>query len=231
VAHLLQRFPDGVGGRHRVSTRCLSDGQNGVWFAIVKRHDIVEFGPQFRPSHVLDPHDGAVPVGANGDGGELLGGLEQVLNNDGSVQTLCIQCRCPTKLPGGNFHVVRSQRQDHISHGQLVIGKLVGVQPDSHSVLRTESHDLADPRHTRQHFLQVGLGIIPQVIAIHAAVFRDESHHDQVIPCGFTDLDAGTLDHFRQAGHGELELVLHLGPGQVRVGSRLERQLDARSPR
>ena len=35
------------------------------------------------------------------------------------------------------------------------------------------------------------------------------------------------LHHFRQARHGELELVLHLGPGEVRIGPRGKGQFNA----
>ena len=189
--------------------------------------DIIGFGPEFCPSHILDPHDGSIRVGAEGDDGKLLGCLKQALDDDGSVQTLPFHRRRATKLPGGHFHVVGLQRCDDILNCHLVIGQLVGVQPDAHRVLRAEFLDLADPGHACQHLLQVGLGIIPQIVAVHAVVFRDQAHNDQIIPRGFADHDARSLDHLRQTRHGELELVLHLGPSQVRIGSRFEGQFEA----
>ena len=71
------------------------------------------------------------------------------------------------------------------------------------------------------------MGIVPQVVPIHAPVFRDQAHDHQVVPGGLAHLDALALHHLRQARHGELELVLHLGPGQIRIGPRGKGQLDA----
>ena len=114
---------------------------------------------------------------------------------------------------------------------RLVIGQLVGIEPDAHGILGAEDLHLAHARHPRQDLLQVGLGIVSQVIAVHAAVFRDQAHDHQVVPGGFADLDPLALDHVGQARHGELEFVLHLGPGEVRIGSRGKGQLDAGSAR
>ena len=113
----------------------------------------------------------------------------------------------------------------------MVIREFFGIQPDAHGVLRAEVLDLADAGHAREHFLQVGLGIVPQVVAVHAPVFGDEPDHNQIVARRLAHLDAGLLDHGRQAGHGELQFVLHLGPGQIGIGSRREGQFDAGTAR
>jgi len=189
--------------------------------------DVVGFGPQFGPPHVLDPHDGAVPIGVDRHVGKLLRSLQQVLHDDRSVQTLPFQGGRSAKLSGGNLDVIDPQRLDHVFERQAVAGELDGVQPHAHRVLRAERGHLAHAGNPGQDFFQVRLGVVAQIIPVHAAVFGDEPHDDQVIPRRFADLHAGALDHLRQAGHGQLQLVLHLGPGQIRVGPRLEGQLDA----
>ncbi len=134
--------------------------------------------------------------------------------------------RRPAELAGGDLHVVGLERRENVLHRQMVIGQLVGVQPDAHGILGAEVLHLAHARNARQDLLQVGLGVVPQVVAVHAAVFRDQAHDDQVVPGRLADRDPLALDHLGQAGHGELELVLHLGPGKVRIGPRGEGQLE-----
>ncbi len=141
-------------------------------------------------------------MSANGDGGKLAGGLEQVLDDDGSIQTLAVQGRRPTELAGGDFHVVGPKGHDDVFNRQVVVRQLVGVEPDPHGILRTEVFHLAHPRHPRQHLLEVGLGIVSQVIPIHAAVFRNQANDDQPVASGFTDFDSLALNHVRQVCHG-----------------------------
>ena len=117
-AHLLHLRLDGIGRIQGVGAGGLPDGQAGGGFAVVIGLDIVELGPQFRPSHIPDPHDGAVRIDAEGDGGKLLGGLEQVLDDDGGVQTLAFHRRRPAELAGGDLHVVGPKRRDDIFHRQ-----------------------------------------------------------------------------------------------------------------
>ncbi len=74
--------------------------------------------------------------------------------------------------------------------------------------------------HPGQHLLEVGLGVVRQILVIHAAVFGNQSHHHQIVTGGLADLDALLLHHFGKRCHGELQLILHLGPGEVRVGPR-----------
>ena len=51
----------------------------------------------------------------------------------------------------------------------------------------------------------------------------------QIVPGGLADSDALTLHDLGQTRHGQLELVLHLRPGEVWIGPRCKGQLDAGS--
>ena len=97
--------------------------------------------------------------------------------------------RSPAELAGGDFDVIRLEGTNNIIHRQLVIDQPVGVQPDTHGILGPEHFHLAYARHPGQDLLQIGLGIVPQVDAVHAAVFRYEADHHQVISGGLADRD------------------------------------------
>ena len=196
----------------------------------MKDFDIVGFGPEFCPAHIFHPHDGPIRVGADGDCSKFFRCLEHALNNDAGIQALAFFRRRSAKLPGGHFHVVGLQCCDHILNRHLVISQLVGVQPDAHRILAAEFLYFSHPRHPRKNFFQGGLGIVPQVITIHASAFRDQAHNDQVVFRGLAHLHPLVLHHRRQARHGELKFVLHLGPGEIRIGPRGKGQLNAGSP-
>ena len=87
----------------------MPDGHAGGGFTVVKDFDIVGVGSQFRSSHILDPHDGAIRIDADGNGGKLIRGLKHALDDDGGVQTLTFHCRRPAELAGRDLHVVRPE--------------------------------------------------------------------------------------------------------------------------
>ena len=142
------------------------------------------FGAQLRPSHVPDPHDGAVGVDADGDGGELLGVFKQVLDDDGGVQPLPFYRGPAAELAGGDLDVIDLSAVNDVLDGQPVVVQLVRVEPDAHGILGAEDVHLAHAGYPREHLLQVRLGIIPEVVAVHAAVFGDRPTIDQVVPRG-----------------------------------------------
>ncbi|VTR71592.1 hypothetical protein DESC_970083 [Desulfosarcina cetonica] len=150
-----------------------------------------------------------------------------MLDHNGRVQALALNCRSTAELTGGDLDVVVLKRQDNIFHGQLIIGQLVGIDPDPDGILGTEIFDFTHPRYPGQDFFQIGLGIIPQIQAVHAAVLGDQPHNHHIIFGGFADLDPLSLDHIGQAGHGKLQLVLYFGPGEIRIGPRSKGQLNA----
>ena len=118
------------------------------------------------------------------------------------------------QLAGRDLHVVSLERGDHIVDRQGIVCQLVGIQPDTHGVLGAELFHLPHTGHPRDHLLQVRLGIVHQVVAVHAPVFRDQTDDHQIISGGLADRDPLALDHVGQARHGELELVLYLGPAR-----------------
>ena len=150
-----------------------------------------------------------------------------MLNNDGGVQTLTFHGRRTAELTGGDLDVVGLERQNHIFHGQVVIGQLVGVDPDPHAELGAEIHHFANSPYPGQYLFKIRLGVVPQVFAAHAAIFRSQPDNNQEVSGGFADFDAGALHHIGKAGHGKLQLVLYLGPGDIRIRSWGEGHLDA----
>ena len=227
LRHLLL---DAIRGFQGVGPGGLADGQGGGGLAVVEHLAAVALGAQLGAPHVPHPDDGAVRVDAQRDGGELLRGFEQILDDDGGVQPLAGHRGYATELAGGHLHVVGLEPLDDIFHGQAEIVQFLRIEPEPHGVLGREGFHFTHARHPGQHLLDVGLGVIRQVKFIHTAVFGGEAHNDKPVFGGLADLDTGALHGIGEAGHGELELVLHLGPGQVRVGPRREGELDPPGP-
>ena len=217
---------DGIGRIQRVGAGGLSNGDASRLFSIEHGLDVIDLCPQLGAAHITDPHDGSVRIGAQGNVCKLLGGRKHVLNDDGCVQTLPLHRRRSSELAGGYLHIVGLDRRDHIRHGQTVIRQLFRIEPNAHGIPAAIDLHLADTRHTRQNRFQRRFGIVRQIDVVHSAVFRDQSHHHQVIPRGFDDLDTPIFDHVGQACLGGLGLVLNLRPGKIGTGSRGKRQLQ-----
>src|SRR5690606_39258304 len=111
--------------------------------------------------------------------------------------------------------------------GRHLVGiELARIQPDAHGVLATEHLHAADARHAAERLDQVGGDIVGDVVPVHAAVFGNEADHHQEAGTVLVHRDALLLHDRGQAGGGQLQLVLHLHLGDVRVGAGLEGQGD-----
>ena len=188
-AHIFQSGFNRIGRIQGIGAGHLPDGHTGGGLAVEKDVNIIGVRSQFRSSHVPDAHDGAVRIDPEGNGGKLSRGFKQALDDNRGIQPLTFYRRSPTELAGGDFDIIRLEGTNNIIHRQLVINQPVGVQPDAHGILGPEHFHLAYPRHPGQDLLQIGLGIIPQVDAVHAAVFRYQADHHQVISGGLADRD------------------------------------------
>ena len=230
-AQLFHGVFDGLGRIQGISSRGLSDSQTGGGHPVEVGQYIVAFGSNGRLSDITDPDRGTVRVNANRNSGEFFRSLQQVLDHDGRVQALALLGRRPSELAGRNFHVMDPERPDHIFKGEIEFRQFVGVDPDPHGVLGPETFDFTHARHPGQYLFDVRLGIVPQGISVHASIRRCQPDDHQVVPGGFADHDSLALNHVRQTRHGQLELVLDLGPGEVRIGPGDEGQLQARHAR
>ena len=231
LAHLLHLGLDRVRGVQGVGARGLADGDARGGPAVEGALDVVDLRAQLGPAHVADPHDRPVRVGAYGNRGELVRGREHVLDHDGGVQALALHRGRAAELAGRDLDVVGLDRGNHVFDGQAVVSELVRIEPHPHGIPAAEYLDLAHAGHACQDPLQVGLGEVSQVGAVHAAGLRDQAHDKQVVVSGLDDVHALVPHHVGKARQARLHLVLNLGPGNVRVRARGKGELDARSAR
>ncbi len=190
ITHLAQLCPDPLGGIECIRARRLADRQDGGGLSVVAGIDVIRLRAQLGAPDIADEDARAVRVYTDGDRGEFLGRLQEVLDNDRRVQLLAVDGGNRAELAGGDLDIVGAQGRDHIGDGQVVGGELVGIQPDAHRVLGTEVLDLADARDTGQDFFEVRLRVVAQVVASHAAVLGHQSGQDQVVARRFADLYA-----------------------------------------
>ena len=227
---LLHLGLDPVAGFQGVGAGCQPDCHAAHRFALVEGLDVVVFGADLALGHILQPDRGAVAVGAQDDGIELLRGLQQGAGGDGGVQLLPLRGGGAAELAGGDLGVLGLQRRNHIVGGQVVVVQLGRVQPDPHGVLGAEHLQFADPFEPADDILDVGDQIVGQGVAVHGAVFRDQTDDQQEVPGGLDHLDPLALHDLGQQRRGQLQLVLHLHLGDVRVGAGLEGQVDGHRP-
>ncbi len=169
---------------------------------------------------------GAVRIGPQDDVVELFRGLQQGAGGDGGVQLLAGDRGHGAELAGRDLGVLGLDGVDHVDGGQLVVVQLGRVQPDAHGVLGAEELQFAHPLHPADDVLDVGDHVVGQGVAVHGAVFRDQTDDQQEVAGGFDHLDALALHGLGQERHGQLQLVLDLDLGDVRVGAGLEGQAD-----
>ena len=168
----------------------------------------------------------AVGIGAQKHVGELLGALEAAARGDGRIESLAGHRRAAAKLAGGHLGVLRGERRADVGDGDAVVGHLIGVEPEAHRILAAEDDRLADARNPADRLLEIRVDEVQNVVARQGLRFGIERINDQEVADRFLHLHAQTLHLRRQQRDRELELVLHLDLGDVRIGSRAERDCD-----
>src|SRR5690606_25038841 len=148
--------------------------------------------------------------------------LQTRLADDGRAELLAWNGRKTTKLPRRNLHVLRADRVRNIHRSQGEVVQLGRIEPDAHRILRTEDLEVADTRGTRDGVLDVGHDVVRQVASGHAAVGGNHTEHHEEVTHGLGHPDALLLHFLRQQRRGQLQLVLYLHLGDIRVGALVE---------
>ena len=118
---------------------------------------------------------------------------EPRLRGNGGVQLLTRNGRHASELARGHLGVLRLDRRGDIARRQLERRQLVGVEPDTHRVLRAERLHLTHPGHAAYRVLQRGRDVVGDVVADHAAVFRAEHGDHQEVAVRLGDAHALAL--------------------------------------
>ena len=198
--------------------------------AVVAGDRVVVFAPQLRARHVPKSDGRAVGVCPEHDVFKFLGVLSRVCAVMVALKLLAGSGGRAPKLARGDLGVLRLYRVTDVRRGEVVVVQLVRVEPDAHGVLGPEQSHVADALDPAERVLDVGGDVIGQVVPVQPPVLRDEAHHQQEVFGRLRNLYALQLHLLRQKRHGELQLVLHLHLGDVRVGPGVEGEGDGRGP-
>ncbi len=174
------------------------------------------------PGDIAKAYLGAVFVDAQQNIAELLGGLQSRLDDDAGVDFLSGRRRRAAELAGGNLRVLAAYREHHVFTGHRIGGQLLGVQPNTHRILRAEQLNGAHAIDATERFANVCGHIVGNVVLIHAVVTGHKADDHQKARRGFVHANPLLLDFLRQQRHGPLQLILHLYLGYVGVGASFE---------
>jgi hypothetical protein len=211
-----------LGGVQGVGAGSQANRQTGGRHAVELCIDGVVLAAQFDPGDVAQTYLGAVRLHLEQNLAELVRSLQAGLADDGGVELVARCCRQAAELAGGNLHVLRLNGAAHVHRGQLEAVELGRVEPDTHCVLRAEHLEVADTLGPRDRVLHVGDDVVGQVLTGQAAVFRHHADDHEEVAHRLGHADALLLHFLRQQGGGQLQLVLHLNLGDIRVNPLFE---------
>ena len=89
---------------------------------------------------------------------------------DGGVKRLVVHGRRTAELPHGNLGVLRFDSVGDIFSGHLHAVQLVGIQPDTHGVLRAVGVDITHAVDTAERVLNITGDVVRDVLLIHRAI-------------------------------------------------------------
>ena len=194
--------------------------------AVVFDVECIGLVTQFDPCHVAQQHLRAARIHPQQNVRELVRRLQIGGAYDGGIELLVRDRRLATEFAGSHLDVLRLDCRADVVGSQAVIVQLCRVEPDAHGVLRAEKLEIADPGGAADRILYRGGDEVAKVCGGHGPIDGHEADDDEEVFRRLRNLDALLLHRQRQAWLGELQLVLHLHLGNVRVGALIEAEGD-----
>ncbi len=170
--------------------------------------------------------DRTIGIDPQRDLAKLLRIFKPRLGNDRRVQLLAFQRWRTAQLAGGNLIVLNLQRIDDVHRRQVVFVQQVAIQPDAHGVLRAEQLYIAHTVESADGIFNIRGDIVGNIILGGDRVIRDKTGHQQEAAAGLLYANSLLLDFLRQQRGGQLQFVLHLHLGDIRIGAGLKGKRD-----
>ena len=222
----LHRRFDLVGGRQRVRSRQLEDGERNRGIAIEIGIGRVVDGGELDPSHVLETnHRGRALL--DHDVGELFRIDQPSERAHRQLEGARLCDRRLIEHARGDLHVLPLQGRRHISGGQAEGLQAIGIEPDAHRVVaRPERGDGSDAVDAAEHIGDFGLGVVrdEQRVARLVRGIEVHDHHQVGRALGRGDADIAHVRRDARQRDGDPVLNLHLRG--IKVGAEIERHVD-----
>ena len=217
-----------IGGFETVGAGGEGDAYARGGMTVVVGGDAVEFRAHGHAGHVADEHALTVLRHLEQHVLEFGGVAQEALSLDDDVEGLVVLAAddVGAELTGGNFHVLGRDGAAHVGRRELVLGELVGIEPDAHDVLAAEHLHRAHALRTADFILDVGADVVGEVDVFLTVVRRVQGDDHEHVVVALGHRHAVALHGGRQLRLHLLHLVLHLHVGHVGIGAHLEGEGD-----
>ncbi len=127
--------PDGLGNVERIGTRLQIDADGNGWCAVIGRGEAIVQRAKLHAGDILDTKRAAEVVGTDDDLLEFAGIGESALGRHRICECRRILLRLLAEASGCELRVLLADSGSDISRRQVVLGELVGPQPDPHRIV------------------------------------------------------------------------------------------------
>ena len=182
----------------------------------------------FDARDLAKPYHCRAGIGAKNDVLELFNGGKPAFGRNGCADLLPIGERPGADRAAGGLRILLANGGKYCAWGQVVGCQRFGIQPDPHGILRTEERDIAHTGHPAQLVHNLVRSDVAQIGSRKVAAFRCERDDHQEAGIRLAHGDPLSPDLFGQSRLDRAQAVLHLGLGDIDVGTRLEGQRDTR---
>lgn len=219
---MLQTRLDRLCGLQRIATRRELHRHGGHGLAVETGIEAVVLAPQLHPRHIVNPHTGAIIIGAQDNIAERLHRLQLALNHDGRGNLLVHRARTFPHATGRYLYVLRRDGFAHVRHRQAVTHQLRRVDPNAHGAFGGIHLHAADPGHTTNFVVHRAGCKVGQADRVLLLVGVRQGVDHQEVRAYLLDFQS-LLDHrLGQTPHHPLQAVLHVDLRAIRVSARFE---------
>src|SRR5262249_16006719 len=139
----------------RVGSRTLVNAERRRRCAVEAAEPVLRFRAQFHAGDIPDADNRAVGIGAQDDGGELLGPGESATGLDVDLHLLLARDRSRADAAQRRLNILALDRCDDIVQRQVELRQPVGVEPDAQRIVERPKQlylpDAFDPRYRINH--------------------------------------------------------------------------------
>jgi hypothetical protein len=214
----------------RVAGLQLLHAEADAVLAVEPERDRVVFRTEAHAADVVDADESTVRLRHEDDVAELGGAVKPPVRLNGVLVRLVAVGRRGADGARRDLHVLLLERGRDRPGGQIVVGQLLGIQPQPHRVLAlAEDGHAAHARDALDIVDDVVLEIVgDERLVVILVVRRHADAHDERAVV-LRDLHAGQRHGLRQMTLREIHRVLHVVGGLIEIAADVERAGDRRA--
>ena len=176
----LYNFLNAFNGLHRVRVRSKLNTETDSGITIVLCDNVICLLSRFNSRNIFHANERTFAVRFDYNVAKLLDGRKSSLNFARELFFLTLSDRHRSDCTGGGLQILFAECVGNVGNSQIEFCEFIGVQPNSHGIIRAENLNVADAADTFNFVHQINIRVIfheSAVVSSFGRIKRNEQSH------------------------------------------------------